>query len=153
MDDITQLDIKAWLNQGPKLLPVSVQLPPQTAMLFSRQIVPWEITLQIGLHKLPPVRLEIFHPTVFGRADPAEGFIPNVDLTAFGAKESGLSRRHAVISPAQDGLTIRDLNSLNGTFVNGNMLNADQVSCLCVGDEIKLGSLYIVLKAAQLLAM
>ena len=34
-------------------------------------------------------------------------------------ESDGVSRRHCVLRPGPDGVTIADLDSLNGTFVNG----------------------------------
>jgi ABC-2 type transport system ATP-binding protein len=50
-----------------------------------------------------------------------------------------ISRRHAVFSPAGDGLTVGDLGSTNGTFVNGTRLTA--VAALKDGDRIQLGGI------------
>src|SRR6516165_6364732 len=49
-----------------------------------------------------------------------------------------ISRRHAAVRRAADGtLTIEDLGSANGTFVNGERIGAPRE--LAVGDVIRLG--------------
>jgi transcriptional regulator with GAF, ATPase, and Fis domain len=53
--------------------------------------------------------------------------------------DPSLSRRHCVLTPARNGYTIRDLDSRNGTFVNGlvvkeaTLKHGDQIS---VGDSV-----------------
>ncbi len=48
----------------------------------------------------------------------------------------GLSRRHCVIEVVKDGFRIRDLDSLNGTFVNGVPVKQ---RALKHGDEVRIG--------------
>lgn len=52
--------------------------------------------------------------------------------------ESKVSRHHAVLIPAEAGYTLRDLNSTNGTFVNGQ---PTQERRLLDGDVIRVGCL------------
>jgi class 3 adenylate cyclase len=49
-----------------------------------------------------------------------------------------ISRAHAVFVPAPDGLEIRDLGSLNGTWVNGERISNPTV--LAPGDVVKVGT-------------
>lgn len=58
-----------------------------------------------------------------------------------------VSRRHALISVAASGsVTVRDLNSTGGTFVNGERLTRPRV--LCAGDLMQFASLGIDLTFA-----
>jgi pSer/pThr/pTyr-binding forkhead associated (FHA) protein len=59
----------------------------------------------------------------------------------FGAIEKGVSRIHATIERSEDTLTITDLGSSNGTYLNGQRLIANQPRVLRDGDEIKFGKL------------
>jgi pSer/pThr/pTyr-binding forkhead associated (FHA) protein len=52
-------------------------------------------------------------------------------------KSSQVSRRHCEVFEASDKLTIRDLGSSNGTFVNGKKVSGQQV--LKHGDELTVG--------------
>ncbi len=52
-------------------------------------------------------------------------------------KDTEISRRHAAFSPAAGGLTVEDLGSTNGTFVNGQRLT-DAVA-LNDGDRVEMG--------------
>ena len=49
-----------------------------------------------------------------------------------------VSRRHAVLRSSQETVTIEDLGSRNGTFVNGNRI--DSVTTIGHGDVVKLGA-------------
>jgi predicted component of type VI protein secretion system len=49
-----------------------------------------------------------------------------------------VSRRHAAIREAGDGVSIEDLGSTNGTYVNGERIDAPRP--LRDGDEVKIGS-------------
>ena len=48
-----------------------------------------------------------------------------------------VSRRHAVIRPLEDSLEIEDLDSLNGTWVNGRRIAT--ATRLAPGDRVRLG--------------
>jgi len=52
--------------------------------------------------------------------------------------DPGVSRRHALLRVAGEVVTIEDLGSLNGTFVNGRRLEG--AASLADGDLIELGS-------------
>src|SRR6185436_15170871 len=49
-----------------------------------------------------------------------------------------ISRAHATLVPADGGLEIRDLGSLNGTWVNGERISSPTV--LAPGDVVKVGT-------------
>ena len=80
---------------------------------------------------------------VIGRADPVSKFFPDVDLTAYGALESGVGRRHARLAVEQGQLMVEDLDSTNGTLLNGQKLAARQPQPLKDGDQIQFGKLVL----------
>lgn len=69
-------------------------------------------------------------PFVIGRADSCDLVLDNPLV----------SRAHAVFEAVGDAMTLRDLQSHNGTYVNGERL---QACTLANGDEIKIGSYQI----------
>lgn len=78
---------------------------------------------------------------VLGRRD-AKGQKPDVDLSLWSGFHSGVSRRHAEVVIGDDGhLYLHDLDSTNGTYLNGMKLDPDQYLPINHGDEIRLGSL------------
>lgn len=88
-----------------------------------------------------PVILKPAVRTVLGRHDNTSTTRPDIDLTPFGALEKGVSRTHAAIERSEDTLTLIDLGSSNGTYLNGQRLTANQPRVLRDGDEIRLGKL------------
>jgi pSer/pThr/pTyr-binding forkhead associated (FHA) protein len=76
---------------------------------------------------------------VLGRALPITDNM--VDFTPYGAEESGVSRRHAMLTIDQEHLWITDLHSVNGTFLNGRQLEPDQATVLRDGDQVELARL------------
>jgi hypothetical protein len=92
---------------------------------------------------LAPVR------TLLDRADPDAGIVPDIDLTG---QEEGLERRtvsrlHAEISRTAEGYVVVDLNSSNGTAVNGRRLDAKERRVLLAGDSLALGQ--VALRARE----
>jgi hypothetical protein len=65
----------------------------------------------------------------------------NIDLKPYAASEKGVSRQHATIHRFTNILFITDINSRNGTFLNGEHLSAYQAYILRDGDEVHLGRL------------
>lgn len=67
-----------------------------------------------------------------------------LDLTPYDAFDLGVSRQHAVIRrPTKDKLTVSDLGSNNGTFINGARLQAKIPYTLHNEDRLQLGKLLI----------
>lgn len=82
-------------------------------------------------------------PLLVGRRDSARGVFPDVDLSDDGGYDAGVSRRHAQIWHQVDGCLVEDLQSANGTFVNGNRLTPNQPIGVQSGDEIGFGTLLV----------
>lgn len=85
---------------------------------------------------------------VLGREDPVSGVFPDVDLTALGGEEKGVSRRHARITREGSGYRIEDLGSTNATAVNRSRLKPREAVALKPGDEIRLGKMAMSFEAA-----
>jgi hypothetical protein len=88
-----------------------------------------------------PVVLQPVDELLIGRADAAGVSGVSLDLAPFGAMEKGVSRVHAAIRRGEDTLTLVDLGSVNGTFLNGQHLIPNQPRVLRDGDELRLGKL------------
>ena len=80
---------------------------------------------------------------VLGRADPENAVYPGLDLTPYGAEQRGVSRRHVSLNYAGGILTVRDLRSANGTWLNGQQLQPQRPYPVNDGDELILGQLAI----------
>src|SRR6476659_10735409 len=99
-----------------------------------------KITLQI-MNSGRRINLDIGDDLLIGRKDNARGIFPDVDLGLDGGYDAGVSRRHAILAHKQDIYTVEDLDSANGTFVNGRRLSAQTPTPLANGDELKCGTL------------
>src|SRR4051812_30497405 len=84
----------------------------------STQDVTFSIKFRIEGEELP-LTLVPSQRAMMGRQAPFMLQVPDVDLTDLSAAEHGISRVHAVIDCTRTGLQITDLDSRNGTFVNG----------------------------------
>jgi FHA domain/zinc-ribbon domain len=71
--------------------------------------------------------------------DPA----PDVDLTPFGALEKGVSREHLSLTWKNDLIYVADLESTNGTMLNGQHLLPGIARLLRDGDELMIGQLIV----------
>lgn len=78
---------------------------------------------------------------ILGRTDVKSRFLPDVDLTPYGALDRGVSREHASLHLQGDRLFVTDLNSTNGTYLAGKKLDPHTPSILRKGDELLLGRL------------
>lgn len=76
-----------------------------------------------------------------GRVSEGQPVMPDIDLGPYQAYTRGVSRLHAVIRRGVDHVMLSDLESANGTFVNGQRLPPNQEHALAHGDVISLGSL------------
>jgi len=81
---------------------------------------------------------------MIGRWDPDSGAFPEVDLESDDT-EARISRKHALIR-VSDKITIEDIGSLNGTFVNrSTRLEPGSPVALKDGDEIIIGKTFFKL--------
>jgi pSer/pThr/pTyr-binding forkhead associated (FHA) protein len=74
-----------------------------------------------------------------GRVSEGQPLIPEIDLNAYNAYEQGVSRMHALITIRGDRMTITDLGSANGTWVNGDRVSPHTARVLSHGDLVTLG--------------
>ena len=98
----------------------------------------WVIELNNYLMR-EPVQIKLMGELIVGRADPNGDHLVDVDLTPYGAADMGVSRRHLTISVQNDILTVTDLASGNGTYLNGAHLKPNTPYPLSNEDELQLG--------------
>ena len=101
-------------------------------------------TGRLAIHMLETgilVPLEGSHEFTFGRLSEGQPVIPDVDLSAYNAYENGVSRLHAVVKLEGEKLTILDLGSSNGTYVNGARILPNTEHPISSGDLVALGKL------------
>jgi len=78
---------------------------------------------------------------ILGRV--SEDDVATVDLSPFNAIEMGVSRRHAKLTRQSATIMVQDLDSVNGTYLNGENLLPFQARGLRNEDEIQLGHMQL----------
>lgn len=103
-------------------------------------LVPWVIEFRvIGTPDI--IRAPLGERIILGRSDSNKNIIPDIDLNPFDGQRRGVSRKHARLIMRDNRVTIEDLGSANGTYVNGQHINVLRPVRVRDGDHIKLGSL------------
>lgn len=67
----------------------------------------------------------------------------DIDLTPFANREHGVSRYHSIIQVVDNRISITDFNSMNGTYINGKILQPNKPYRLRHGDNLRFGRLEI----------
>ncbi|NIS81539.1 MAG: FHA domain-containing protein [Anaerolineales bacterium] len=74
-----------------------------------------------------------------GRSIQEQAVVPDIDLAPYDAYDHGVSRLHVEMRIESDGVFIVDLDSANGTLINGERLEALSPKPLHHGDVLQLG--------------
>src|SRR5689334_15619056 len=95
----------------------------------------WAIEFQFE-NQEKKLRIQVDSEVVLGRRDSTQSETDLIDLIPFGAAELGISRKHAALRWQSGVLCIVDLNSANGTVLNGLRLEPDVANRLSEGDVL-----------------
>ena len=101
-----------------------------------------QIELCIETPHSEPVYAKLTHRITIGRGDENSSDI-DINLASHDAAQKGVSRRHALLELVGKVLMVSDLNSTNGTFVNGQRIPRGNRRVVRDGDELMLGNLPI----------
>jgi hypothetical protein len=99
---------------------------------------PWRILLQIEAENRTTIGLSLSDRIIIGRSE-GEPADLGLDLAPYGGEQHGVSRVHAAFSFDNGAIYIEDLNSTNGTRINGFQLTPMQPYRLRDGDELEFG--------------
>jgi len=77
--------------------------------------------------------------SVIGRNSSTKNITNEIDLTSLDIKKI-ISRRHAMVQHKEDQFLLYDLNSRNGTYVNGDRISSREPYTLKPGDVVEFGS-------------
>ena len=80
---------------------------------------------------------------VIGRVDPVSRVFPEIDLTAHGGDEGGVSRKHCKVTLAGSQYFIEDLGSTNGTWIDATPVQPNTRVPLDSGKQLRLGKLVL----------
>jgi pSer/pThr/pTyr-binding forkhead associated (FHA) protein len=100
---------------------------------------PWRILFHVGTENRTTVGLQVSAQMLVGRSDAGGDSVPDLDLSPLDGRRSGVSRRHALITYENETLFLTDLNSTNGTRINGFQLTPGRSYRLRDGDELEFG--------------
>ncbi len=126
----------------PLLLPAQIERPwpPVEEPRFDSAIM---------LHfdnDFAPVVVPLIKQVILGRLTPHSTVRIDIDLSPYDALEQGVSRAHAAIRRTKHGLTVEDLASTNGTYLNGEKLSPFYPKPLESGDYLRLGMLEVIVR-------
>ncbi|WP_448542537.1 FHA domain-containing protein [Roseiflexus sp.] len=130
------------VSPPPAAPPVS---PPTPASVSGRTSLAPSMLVVVGAGA--PLPLPAASQAIIGRSDPVSKFYPDIDLNPYGALDQGVGRRHARIFVQGGQVLIEDLDSINGTLVNGQRVLPFQSRALADGDQITLGRMLLRFKA------
>jgi pSer/pThr/pTyr-binding forkhead associated (FHA) protein len=101
-----------------------------------------EIELCIETPYSEPIYTKLTHRIIIGRADENACDV-DINVASYDAAQKGVSRRHAALELVNKILVVSDLNSTNGTFINGQRIPRGNRRVVRDGDELLLGDLLI----------
>jgi DNA-binding response OmpR family regulator len=91
-----------------------------------------------------PLTLTIHQPVTFGRTTTLSPKL-HVDLSRFNAVEHGVSRVHMTLHNKDGKFYVEDMDSVNGTYINGDPVKPRELIALKNADEVRLGRLRLYL--------
>ena len=62
--------------------------------------------------------------------------------------KSGVSRKHIVIDKMESGIGVQDLDSTNGTYINGQRIMPESLVKIKHGDELRIGVCTYILSSS-----
>lgn len=88
--------------------------------------------------------LHVYKELIIGR--PADATFDSVlDLSELGAYAMGVSRRHVMLQRSKTGFEVVDLDSRNGSWLNGERLAPHKPYPLASGAELRLGKMRLLI--------
>lgn len=106
-------------------------------------VIPWVVEFRVA-GTTAIIRSQVRELMLLGRTDANKGIFPEIDLGEHNGQHMGVSRQHAQLIARDNRITIEDLGSSNGTFLNGKLLVAHQPYRVREGDSIKLGRMELL---------
>lgn len=107
----------------------------------------WKVIFQAATGaEAKELSVEVKGLSVVGRTDPDSDSKADLDLAPFNAGAYGVSRQHVILIPTDEGPCIIDMNSTNGTWINGLYLEPGRRYRLRTNDRVELGSLKLLVR-------
>lgn len=99
------------------------------------------VVLFVAGHSDNPIPLMVSQPVSFGRTTSTGSLKHHVDLTRFDAVNYGVSRLHMILHQKDGKFFVEDVDTVNGTYINGEPSKPRSLIAIKNGDEIRLGQL------------
>jgi hypothetical protein len=119
--------------------------PVQVAIFIDDDIRPGDLAVKtdfVGGESQPRLLVSDGRSFAIGDRPLVIGRSPDVDVVV---NDSNVSRRHAEVWRTIEGIAVRDLQSTNGTFVNGHRVTAVSLS---PRDDVVIGPLHLRIELA-----
>jgi hypothetical protein len=116
--------------------------------LLWQEIRAWQILVMPTDHPGQFLALELQGDIVIGSNAAADTDL-DVNLAYLDGYERGVSRRHILLRPSRERLYVIDLNSTNGTSVNGMPSPVGEAHALRDSDLLTLGRMHLQIKIAR----
>lgn len=117
----------------------------QTGMLSAADaddVVPWVLEFRIvGTPYI--LKQMVKEQMMVGRRDEQNRVFPDVDLGPYDALGHGVSRQHALLQARDNRVTVQDLGSANGTYINDRVLEKGRAFRVREGDIISIGKMQL----------
>lgn len=124
----------------PSYTPAPAYTPPAAPQVARAALAPAQLVVASSGAVLP---LPAAAQALVGRSDPVSNFYPDIDLGPHGALDNGVGRRQLRLFVQGGQVMVEDMDSTNGTVVNGQKLAPRQPQPLRSGDQIVAGKLLL----------
>lgn len=132
-------------NETRQLLPQPVEVDGTKVLVSANGLIPKRLRV-IMPDKSEMVFDSLLPHLTVGRSSTVNTRRIDIDMELYDKGYFGVSRFHAMIIPdSQHGLIIKDMQSTNGTYINGKKLKANETYPLADGDFVKFGNLKVQL--------
>ena len=142
-ESVNSVDLKQQLRSASKTRQVDTQkFDSQAKPLSGNALLQNHTTVLLALLDSDILlSVHLADRVIIGRQDFETNEKADIDLMPYGGRDRGVSRRHAALYRTNHTVSLVDLNSTNGTYLNGVKLAADQPRLLREGDEVRFGSM------------
>jgi pSer/pThr/pTyr-binding forkhead associated (FHA) protein len=103
------------------------------------------LTIYIGNEGVTPIRLSVKEDALIGCADPAGNHYPDLDLSPYGGRDAGVSRRHAQLKVLDRMMYVMDIGSVNGSRLNDDPMVVARLYPLNNGDKLELATMRLII--------
>jgi serine/threonine protein kinase len=112
----------------------------ETSAMSTSELRETKVSLKLTSGQLIPTNSK--PELIIGRAH--KNIVPDVDLAPYGGAQAGVSRRHGKLTRKGEQWFVEDLDSVNGTFVNGVKLPPNQATLIHQDDKLRFGQIEVL---------